>query len=82
MLSHPPPPALAHSAEASGAEGAIVSGGDELGAPRRTAVRVMHDACSWLLELRLPRAARRAFAVAGESERVAVKKAEVKTYIQ
>lgn len=40
----------------------------------------MHDACSWLLELRLPGVARRAFAVAVESERVAVKKAQVKEY--
>lgn len=57
--------------------GALVSD-DEPGAPRRTPVRVMQDACAWLLELSLPRMARRAFAVAEESERLAVKKAKVR----
>lgn len=37
----------------------------------------MHDACAWLLELGLPGMARRAFVVAEESERLAVKKAKV-----
>ncbi|CAM9120966.1 unnamed protein product [Ectocarpus sp. 4 AP-2014] len=60
---------------ARGAIGAIVSD-DEPGTPRRTAVRVMHDACAWLLELGLPGMARRAFIVAEESERLAVKKAK------
>ncbi|CAM9749848.1 unnamed protein product, partial [Hapterophycus canaliculatus] len=54
---------------------AVVSD-DEPGAPRRTPVRVMQDACTWLLELSLPRMARRAFVVAEESERLAVKKAK------
>ncbi|CAM9278013.1 unnamed protein product [Scytosiphon promiscuus] len=49
---------------------------DEPRAPRRTPVRVMQDACAWLLELSLPGAAHRAFAVAEESERLAVKKAK------
>lgn len=62
--------------EARGAIGAIVSD-DEPGAPRRTPVRVMHDACAWLLELGLPGMARRAFMVAEESERLAVKKTKV-----
>ncbi|CAB1111613.1 unnamed protein product [Ectocarpus sp. CCAP 1310/34] len=61
--------------EARGAIGAIVSD-DEPRTPRRTAVRVMHDACAWLLELGLPGMARRAFIVAEESERLAVKKAK------
>ncbi|CAN0225260.1 unnamed protein product [Ectocarpus sp. 6 AP-2014] len=60
---------------ARGAIGAIVSD-DEPGTPRRTAVRVMHDACAWLQELGLPGMARRAFIVAEESERLAVKKAK------
>lgn len=67
-------------AAASGSVGAIVSD-DEPGAPRRTPVRVMQDACSWLLELGLPGMARRAFKVAEESERLAVKKAKVGTRI-
>lgn len=37
----------------------------------------MHDACTWLLELRLPLTARQAFVVSQESERLAVKKAQV-----
>ncbi len=63
--------------EASGVVGAIVSD-DEPGAPRRIPVRVMQDACAWLLELGLPGIARRAYAVAEESERLAVKKAKVR----
>lgn len=51
---------------------------DEPGAPRRTAVRIMHDMCAWLLELGLSTIADRAFAVAEESERLAVKKAKVR----
>eukprot|EP00752_Nemacystus_decipiens_P018595 g16673.t1 len=54
---------------------AIVSD-DEPGAPRRTPVRVMQDACAWLLDLGLPGMARKAFKVAAESERLAVKKAK------
>lgn len=57
-------------------EGSIVVD-DEPGAPRRTAVRVMHDICSWLLGLGLSEIAGRAFVVAEESERLAVKKAKV-----
>lgn len=52
---------------------------DEPQAPRRTAVRVMHDACEWLLELGLPSIARRALAVAEESDRLAMKKAQVRS---
>lgn len=63
--------------EARGDVGAIVSD-DEPGAPRRSPVRVMQDVCAWLLELGLPGMARRAFAVAEESERLAVKKAKVR----
>lgn len=37
----------------------------------------MQDACAWLLELGLPGMARRAFKVAEEGERLAVKKAKV-----
>lgn len=57
-------------------EGSIVVD-DEPGAPRRTAVRIMHDMCAWLLGLGLSAMAGRAFAVAEESERLAVKKAKV-----
>lgn len=64
------------TAEARGDVGAIVSD-DEPGAPRRSPVRVMQDACAWLLELGLTRMARRAFTVAEESERLATKKAKV-----
>lgn len=63
--------------EARGDIGAIVSD-DEPGTPRRSSVRVMQYACAWLLELGLPGIARRAFAVAEESERLATKKAKVK----
>ena len=52
-------------------------GEDEPGAPRRTTVRVMLEVCTWLLELGLPLTARQALSVAYESERVAVKKAQV-----
>lgn len=38
----------------------------------------MQDACAWLLGLGLPGMARRAFKVADESERLAVKKAKVR----
>lgn len=67
---------LMHAAEKE-EKGSIVSD-DEPGTPRRTAVRVMHDTCSWLLELCLPLTARQAFVVSQESERLAVKKAQVK----
>eukprot|EP00903_Cladosiphon_okamuranus_P015485 g14296.t1 len=66
---------LRDSMAASCTAGAIASD-DEPGAPRRTAVRVMQDACAWLLELGLPGIARLAFRVAEESERLAVKKAK------
>lgn len=66
--------------EDKGEVGAIVSD-DEPGSPRRSPVRVMQDACAWLLELGLPGMARRAFAVAEESERLGVKKAKVNDVI-
>lgn len=59
-------------------EGAIAAEDDEPRAPRRNAVRVMHDLCEWLLGLGLPKAARRALAVAEESEKLAVKKAKAR----
>ncbi|CAM9213823.1 unnamed protein product, partial [Choristocarpus tenellus] len=46
------------------------------GAPRRTAVYLMHNLCTWLLELRLVKMARRAYNVAEESERVTIRKAQ------
>lgn len=57
-------------------QGAIVAD-DEPRAPGRTAVRVMHDLCAWLLDVGLPAVARRAFTVAEESDRLAIKKAKV-----
>ncbi|CAM9230645.1 unnamed protein product [Discosporangium mesarthrocarpum] len=44
--------------------------------PRRTAVLLMHSLCEWLLSVKLVGVARRAFAVAEESERVTIKKAQ------
>lgn len=61
----------------AGTAGAIVADDEPL-APRRTAVRVMQDLCTWLLDLGLPTAAQRANKVAEESERLAVKKAQVR----
>lgn len=69
-----------NTAAASISAGAILVSDDDPGAPRRTPVRVMQDACAWLLELGLPRMARRAFEVAEESERLAIKKAKVRVF--
>lgn len=73
--------AIPSMAADSGTEGAIVANDEPL-APRRTAVRVMHDICTWLLDLGLPVVARRANTVAEESERLAVKKAQVSLYTE